>query len=202
MSSINNPIIKKLIDRYHDTGKQKRHTAESREWFRKEVRRNFSNVRTARFVKESKQHSMTPHIGDLYMYDYDPKYKDELPYYDKFPMVFIVDMDSKGFLGINLHYLPPKLRLVLFTKLLTIRNEKRYRQSTKLKLSWEVLKSFSQFSLVEPCVKRYLYDHLRSRFVKVDPQAWEIMISMPVERFAKASQKQVWAESVKRKKKK
>ena len=50
-------------------------------------------------------------IGRMYFYHYDPKYKDVLPVYDKFPLVIPMEMYSDGFLGLNLHYLDPYSRL-------------------------------------------------------------------------------------------
>ena len=33
----------------------------------------------------------TPDIGGFYLYQYDPKWKDKLPWYDIFPLVFPFD---------------------------------------------------------------------------------------------------------------
>ena len=44
-------------------------------------------------------------IGRMYFFWYDPKLKDVLPVYDRFPMVFPIERYSDGFLGLNLHYL-------------------------------------------------------------------------------------------------
>ena len=43
-------------------------------------------------------------IGRMYFYFYDPKTKDTLPYYDKFPLVIPIERYPDGFLGLNLHY--------------------------------------------------------------------------------------------------
>ena len=40
--------------------------------------------------------------------------KDKLPYFDRFPVVIIIETYETGFLGINFHYIPPmKSREVL-----------------------------------------------------------------------------------------
>ena len=50
-------------------------------------------------------------IGSMQMFFYDPKHKETLPYYDRFPPLSIILKPAKGgFLGLNLHYLPPILR--------------------------------------------------------------------------------------------
>ena len=42
-------------------------------------------------------------------YFYDPKTKQQMKYYDRFPLIMCVQMYNNG-LGLNFHYLPPMLR--------------------------------------------------------------------------------------------
>ena len=48
-----------------------------------------------------------PMIGEVMLYQYSAKYAEQLPYYDKNPMTYIVAMESNAFYGINLHYTKP-----------------------------------------------------------------------------------------------
>ena len=61
----------------------------------------------------------TPDIGGFYLYQYDPKWKDKLPWYDIYPLVFPFDY-AGGFYGINVHYLPPNARTDLMLRLLEL----------------------------------------------------------------------------------
>jgi len=133
--------------------------------------------------------------GKMYMYYYDPKTKKELPYYDIFPLVFVMEIYDDGFLGLNLHYLPPQLRVVLFKKLLKLRNNRRFDDSTKLKLSYRVIKRFGRFKFAAPCIKRYLTDYIRSNLREVEPEFWEIAIFLPTESFRKTIKEVVWNDS-------
>ena len=54
-----------------------------------------------------------PVIGQLYLFQYDAKWKDILPYWDMWPLIFPFDYAKNGFYGINLHYLPPNARIDL-----------------------------------------------------------------------------------------
>jgi hypothetical protein len=65
-------------------------------------------------------------IGRMYMFSYDAKWKDKLPYWDAFPLIFPIDFKKDGFLGINLHYLPPVLRAKLMDELYTRADRKDY----------------------------------------------------------------------------
>jgi hypothetical protein len=131
------------------------------------------------------------------MYLYDPKTKDDLPYYDRFPLIFPFRVESDRFWGINLHYLPLPFRAKLMDALYDIANNKRYDETTKLRLSYQVLNSASKFKYFRPCVKQYLFNRMQSKFVYVYPSEWDIALFLPLERFEKASKVQVWAQSKK-----
>ena len=49
--------------------------------------------------------------GHLYMFEYKAKIRN-LPYYDKFPLVYVLKSNRNEFWGLNLHYMPPKKRLI------------------------------------------------------------------------------------------
>lgn len=136
-----------------------------------------------------------PMVGQMIMYFYDPKWKEELPYYDRFPLVIPIRLDSDRFLGLNLHYLPPKLRAILFDAILDIQQRNR---NASVKISYADLKAFEKNRYFKPCVKEYLYSHLRSRVQVVPESEWDIVMMMPLERFEKKTKTQVWAESAKK----
>ena len=45
-------------------------------------------------------------IVNMYLFHYDPKYKETLPLYDRFPLIFPFQNVEGGFMGINFHYSP------------------------------------------------------------------------------------------------
>lgn len=118
-------------------------------------------------------------IGRMYFYHYDPKYKDTLPVYDKFPLVIPMEMYQDGFLGLNLHYLDPYSRLALLDRLLDFANNNKYNDSTKLNLSYDLLSRSRRYKLIEPCIKRYLLSHIRSSLIYIEPNSWETAIFLP-----------------------
>jgi len=137
------------------------------------------------------------HIGRMLMYFYDPKTKDKLPYYDRFPLVIPIEFYPDGFLGINLHYLPQAYRARLMDVLYnTIYGDKYLDEKKVIQISYSILKSAAKTPLFEPCIKRYLYGHVRSRFLVLDPLDWQIAIFLPTERFEKASTTAVQALSL------
>jgi len=134
-------------------------------------------------------------LWEMYLFNYDPKTKAELPYYDRYPLIFPVQGAPGGFYGINMHYLPYTLRAKLMDALYELSNNKRYDENTKLRLSYEVLKGASKYKLFKPTFKRYLSGHVRSRFVEISSSEWDIALFLPLESFAKASKSSVWADS-------
>ena len=135
--------------------------------------------------------------GRLYMYYYDPKTKDTLPYYDRFPLVFPYEALDDGFIGLNMHYLPPFYRVQLMTRLMKFATNTKLNETTRIKYSWSLIKGVSRFKLAEPCIKRYLSSHLKSSFIEIPANEWHTAMMLPVARFVKASIARVWADSIK-----
>ena len=134
-------------------------------------------------------------VGKMFMYFYDAKTKDTLPYWDKFPLIFVIDLTEDGWYGLNLHYLPLPLRVKLFDKLLQFADDKSLDKITKLRLSYGLIKNFSQFPEVKPTIKRYLSSHVKSEMLVVEPADWEVALFLPVEQFQKEKKEHVWSES-------
>ena len=120
-------------------------------------------------------------IGKLYFFAYDPKWKDKLSKYDKFPMVFPIELYGDGFLGLNLHYLGVAERQRLLGKLMDYANNDKMNKNTKLKLSYDLIQSTRSLNtLARPCIKRYLFSHCRSRFIQIYANEFDKAIQLPV----------------------
>ncbi len=126
-------------------------------------------------------------VGRMFMYSYDPKTKDKLPYYDTFPLILLVDYTADGWYGLNLHYLPPLLRSKIIDSLRVYLDDDTISETKKVQLSYKVLKQSSQFPAIQHCFKRYLAGHVRSSFLFVDPKDWNKAVLLPTERFKKQS---------------
>ena len=165
----------------------------SRTWFRQQAALlKKEGIRPNRMYQYSGTLATSIKPGSMYMFFYDPKTKEKLPYYDKFPLVFPFRKTENGFLGLNLHYLSYRFRIVLLDNLLKFKNTKGIDETTRLKLSWNLLNGISKHKLVEPCVKSYLSDHLVTQLKMITPTDWTTALMMPVESFAKATSTQVW----------
>ena len=74
----------------------------SYQWYRQQVANLGRLANTNQVLKDTK---MVDRIypGDMYLFFYDPKMKDTLPYYDRMPLVLPFSLVTDGFYGINLH---------------------------------------------------------------------------------------------------
>jgi hypothetical protein len=133
--------------------------------------------------------------GSMYFFRYDPKHKFTLPYYDTFPCIFPINKVKGGILGLNMHYLPPKMRAQLMDALYKTVSDKSYDENTRLNINYKILNSASNMKFFAPCVKMYLAKHVRSKFVKINSSEWDTALFLPVQSFQNAESKKVWADS-------
>ena len=171
-------------------------TNAAREWLRSKVKTLRPTPTT--IIRDKERLRQSTFIGKMYFMYYDPKTKDTLPYYDRFPLVIPIERYQDGFLGLNLHYIDPKQRIILLDKLSETASNKKFDATTKLKLSYEYLASASRLFEAQPCIKRYLFSHIRSRFVEIDADEWDIAALLPVESFEKATTSKVYSDSRKK----
>ena len=187
----------KLLDRIakdlNQTGYKAR-SAEARTWLQGKARQ-LGAVNRVGIVNDPVRNTASAYIGKMFFFFYNPKLKEELPYYDKFPLVLPIELYKDGFLGVNFHYLPVNLRIGLLDRLYDLTNNDRFDDSTRIQASYAILNGASRYKAFQPCVKRYLANHISSRLVEIEAESWETAIFLPVENFAKASSQRVWSDS-------
>ena len=169
----------------------------SRSWFSQQVLLLRGQRITPQKVMSGNATQLRQRIspGFLYMFAYDPKYKDTLPYYDRFPLVFPYATAPGGFIGLNMHYLPYQMRVTLLDRLMTFANNDKMDETTKLKYSWQLIDGVSRYKLAQPCIKQYLNEHVMSPFRRIESSDWATAMMLPVEQFTKATREQVWTDS-------
>lgn len=190
---------KSIFEKLLDKSKSEKIVAgkKSREWFRTEAKK-VNSVNTTSFMNSIANKSVTvPKIGQMFIFSYDAKTKDVLPYFDRLPCIFIVEMYKDGFLGINLHYLPHVLRAKLMDALYNLTNRKALTETTKLRISYNILRQFALSPLINFCTKRYLYSHIKSKIHRIEPLEWEMALFLPLERFT-VNKNRVFKDALKR----
>jgi DNA-binding XRE family transcriptional regulator len=162
----------------------------SKSWFNSEAKR-LASVRAGKLTSTTVSH---PVPGELYMYYYDAKHKDTLPYWDKFPLVFPFRMMPDGFIGINLHYLHYKQRILLLDALQEIAKSPRKTTSAKLTISYDILRTVAKGKHFEKCIHRYLYDHFKTPIKKIHSDNWVMASLLPNEMFVGETKEYIWKQ--------
>lgn len=167
-------------------------TNAARAWIRSKVKDLSSKTALMKAQERLRTNTI---IGKMYFFYYDPKTKDSLPYYDRFPLVIPIEQYSDGFLGLNLHYIHPKQRIILLDKLSDTLSNSRFDERTKLRVNYQFLKAASTAFEAMPCIKRYLFTNIDSRFLEISANEWDIAVMLPMETFVGASTSKVYADS-------
>jgi hypothetical protein len=158
-------------------------------WFYRDVIRAFQSNKGALRKEAIGYVVKRPTVGRICCYYYDAKTKEQLPHWDIFPLTIPIDYYEDGFLGLNLHYLPPFQRKIMFDQLLSMRSDKTLNTRSSLLLTYELLKGVSRFDGYKKCIKRYLYNHVRSPFLEIDPRCWKMVVNLPLQQFQKGGGK-------------
>ena len=137
-------------------------------------------------------------MGKMYMFRYIPEGRNTLPYYDRYPLIFILNMYRDGFLGLNLHYLPPKLRTDLLLGLDRYRSNDKYDETTRLRISYELIRDTARLYSGLHIIKRYKKRMIKSNIIQVLPNEWAMASLLPTESFVGSSKNQVWADTRKK----
>jgi len=172
------------------------YTSKARTWYMKELKAMIVNrqklLRDPEVMKKSR---LLP--GRMFMYIYDPKHKDTLPYYDRFPLVLALEKNKNGpgFYGLNFHYLDYRKRAILLSRLLKYASDKRFNENTKIRVTYKMLKAASQLEAFKPCLKLYLPSQIKSQIKMIPADYWETALFFPSEQFKKETKNNVFADS-------
>ena len=101
--------------------------------------------------------------GKMYFYQYEA-ITEKLPYYDKYPLTYVIKMGQNGFLGCNLHYVR-----------LTQRDE----------LARSLLNNSEQGAVSVPrrTLHKYLYTGIRGELYPIPEDEWIDVAQVPTEEF-------------------
>jgi len=162
------------------------------QWFRNQIK-EMGEPPTRQLVSEGLI-SQRPSYGQMNFFYYDAKGKNELPYYDRFPLVLPIGVaESTGFIGLNFHYLSIPMRLKLLNVVAEYATSSEMNEDTRIRLTWNRIK---RNPLVKPTVKRYLASHVQSRFRVITAEEMMAAVLLPVQRFVPSGvETKVYADS-------
>jgi hypothetical protein len=147
-------------------------------------------------TRETDRKVTTLRLGLMYCFYYDAKTKDNLPYWDRFPLIIVLEKYDNGFLGLNLHYLPVKFRIAFLSKLMRYARFNEKDDILRVRITYDILNATRRTAEFKPCLKRYLYGQIRSRVLSIKPDEWDVATMLPLQQFKKARPQTVWKESM------
>jgi len=183
--------MKNVFIKYLDEENPETKIQAARDWYREKA----DQVQGLQTQKIIRQNELTNRlrIGRLYLFKYDAKGKEQLPYYDLFPIIFVIQPMNEGFLGLNMHYLPFQYRATLMNGLYDyVIGEDT---TARLRMTYSILQRAKQLRFYKPCVKHYLNNQVRSRFLQVHVDEWDVALFLPLQKFIGATTSNVHRDS-------
>lgn len=134
----------------------------------KESQRGFGYTKSEDWYRAQVRKYLKPpndlEVGDILFFTYSPKGQFVLPYWDKYPLVRILERSGDGFFGINVHYVAPPIRSA-------------------------ILKSGG--SVPPKCLHKYLYAHITGSLRQVPIEEVDGISLLPIEKFYKTVNKTI-----------
>jgi len=166
-------------------------------WLQDHIKDLKAPIKLAREIaKEKSRQGGQFKMGGLYHFFYDPLTKADLPYYDIFPLVIPLKRDAEGFIGLNLHYLPPRYRAIFMDKLMNFAITNDNDEPKRIRITYDILTATKNFKEFRPCLKRYLNSQIKSKILTIQPPEWETALFLPTAVFKGAPISKVHSESV------
>jgi hypothetical protein len=111
-------------------------------------------------------------------------------------LVLVLEITADGFLGLNLHYLPIRERIALLDNLMEYADLDKNKDILRMRVSYDILNASKRFKQFKPCLKKYLFGHVQSKILAVQPNEWDVAAFLPIQQFRKATTAEVWQESL------
>ncbi len=105
--------------------------------------------------------------GKLLMYKYNARYRENT--FDATPLVLVLRYSRRYVLGVNFHWAPIPLRVVLVKKILNM-NKRNIKEGKALDFSYKDLKPFLKKIGFAPVIRLYLKNRISETGVVIPPE--------------------------------
>ena len=104
--------------------------------------------------------------GHMYLFEYKAKTAQRLPYYDQFPLVYVIKATRNEFWGLNLHYMSAKRRAWVMKRLMD-----------------------GRIDAPRNCFHKYITSHVDGFLLDLAAPEWATAMLLPIETFVKKNKK-------------
>ncbi len=138
-------------------------------------------------------------VGQLIFFKYAPqdqRFIESNRPFDAYPLIFITTAYRGGFEGINLHYLDPETRSLLFENMIksfSIPGEPN--RTARININYHTMKIKKPLRLFKPCYRNYKWDGIRKAPISVPFQFWKTLIDQDLGFFRKKRKSNIYLES-------
>lgn len=137
----------------------------------KEYRINGNSFLRNNLGKDMIKTPVDVNIGQMFFFMYRAE-TPNLLVWDRYPISIIISVSQDHFIGLNLHYIPPVLRLLVLDELIKIDKDKRMPVNKRLGTKAIFLEKIKNDKVYAHCVKKYRRDRQRSPLLRIQPSEW------------------------------
>jgi hypothetical protein len=154
------------------------------QWFRKSMR-DITKSKSANptnyepLLKEKHRNLIKRLRGQVLVFKYKPSSKTK--FYDRYPLVIVLEITGSHIIGLNLHYVPPndRIKLVLLMNSLLFNQKETNLQKTRVKIfSLLNKKIFAKYT--GTAINRYNIKNIVGKPKLTTPEEWSYLAFLPV----------------------
>lgn len=178
--------------------------AETTSWLAKNLARIKTPMNQGKFISEQNRKMVRGLMpGKMFFFGYNPKTKQELMFWDEFPIVLFLHFVQDGFLGLNFHYLPPNKRALFLNNLIKNVNNPNWAKTKNdgssfmpdslIKVTYPFIRGKGDLHFFKPCIKRYYMQQITTKIAFIPPTEWKTVPFFPLDRFRGLNKASVWS---------
>jgi len=155
------------------------------QWFREslnEIRKNKVGKPTdyESLSKDKSRNAVRKLRGQVLLFRYKPS-NSKIKFYDRYPVVIVLEITGNHIIGLNLHYVPPldRIKLILMMNALLFDQKEQNLQKTRLKIfSLLNKKIFAKY--MGTAVNKYTVKNIVGKPKLTNPKEWSYLAFLPV----------------------
>lgn len=179
MASEHNRKVEKLLDTYLRVTKSKMLHESKQETAKKWLNQRKMNTTVRRRKRDQilgKDSNVgTIQFGHMYFFKYHAKTKKKLDYWDEYPLIIPFSNSGGLIYGINLHYIPPRIRAGVIDMF-------QNKDGLLIPLA-STVKSMADNPIFKPAIHSYYRDLMIGNVQKIEPEDWENILFLPLAKF-------------------
>ena len=187
--------VEKILGQFQRSGKELQSEQGTR-WLAGNLSKIQTQMRSEHFNRGKPAANRPGNIlpGCMLFFGYNPKTKEQLPFWDTFPLVILIHKRGNSLLGLNLHYLSPTVRANFLNNLLKFTDNLNYVKDppARFMVTYAFLKATAKLKPFRATIKRYDLSCINTKVNVIPSNEWQYTTFMPLDKFKGATREEVW----------